>query len=244
MAEDRSVLDGVGPAPDRTISYGSHPDQIFDVFDPPVPQQRGTGPIAVLLHGGFWRPAYDRVHTRSMAQALGRLGRTVVALEFRRIPGDPDTTVEDVRAGLQAVNFLSGTERDMVVIGHSAGGHLALWSASQAYAGIRGVIALAPVADLRLARDLGLGGDAVADFLGGDRPDLDPMQLPAPRVPITIVHGSLDEVVPVALSHSYAEAHPGVRLVELDEVGHFALIDPLLDGFDAVVSQIESMMSV
>jgi acetyl esterase/lipase len=233
-----SILTRPGPAPDRTIAYGEHPDQVIDVFD-----GGPTGPIAVMLHGGFWRPAYDRVHTRPMTDVLRQTGHTVVALEYRRIPGDPDSTVDDVRTGLQVVNFLSGTERDMVVLGHSAGGHLALWAASAAYAGIRGVIALAPVADLRLARDLQLGADAVAGFLGGDRPDLDPMQLPPPRVPITILHGVLDEIVPIALAYSYAEAHPGVRVIPLEDTGHYELIDPHQPAFDLVVRQVQTMMA-
>jgi acetyl esterase/lipase len=235
MEEDRSILTRPGPAPDRTVAYGPHPDQVIDLFDAPEP-----GPVAVMLHGGFWRPSYDRVHTRPMTDALRRAGHTVAALEFRRIPGDPDSTVEDVHTGLLA---LTGISDDLVLLGHSAGGHLALWAASAAYAGIRGVVALAPVADLRLARDLRLGDDAVADFLGGDRPDLDPMQMPSPRVPITIVHGVLDEVVPVALGVSYAEAHPGVRLMALEDEGHFALIDPDQAAFAVVVSQVESMMA-
>jgi acetyl esterase/lipase len=243
MGEDRSILRRTGRDPDRTLAYGADPDQIFDVWDPVIPRQRGAGPIVVMLHGGFWRPAFDRLHTRAMTQALGGGGHTVVALEYRRIPGDPDTAVDDVRAGLSVVNRLSGTERDMVVLGHSAGGHLALWAASQAYAGIRGVIALAPIADLRLARDLRLGDDAVVDFLGEDRPDLDPMQLPAPRVPITIVHGTADEIVPIALAYSYEQTHPEARVVALDSVGHFGLIDPAQPAFGAVLSEVESMIA-
>jgi pimeloyl-ACP methyl ester carboxylesterase len=242
VGEDRSILDRAGRAPDRTLSYGPHPDQLLDVYDAVIPVQGGA-PVVVVLHGGFWRPAIDRLHTRAQTEAL-RGARAVVAMEFRRIPGDPDATVDDVRAGLEAVNHLSGAGRDMVVVGHSAGGHLALWAASQEYAGVRGVIALAPVADLRLARDLGLGDDAVADFLGEDRPDLDPMQLPPPRVPITIVHGTADEVVPIALAYSYVEIHPEARVVALEGVGHFALIDPTQDAFAVVVSQLEGMIAV
>lgn len=241
MTEDRSILGRSGCAPDRTLSYGPHPDQIFDVYDPIVPVQGGA-PIIVVLHGGFWRPAYDRLHTRAQTEAL-RGPHTVIAMEYRRIPGDPDATVDDVRTGLDAVNQLSGTRRDMVVLGHSAGGHLGLWAASQAYAGLRGVVALAPVADLRLARDLRLGDDAVTDFLGRDRPDLDPMQLPPPRVPVTIVHGVADEIVPVAVAYSYAETHPQARVVAVEEAGHFALIDPAQDAFAVVVSQLTGMMA-
>src|SRR5687767_5756925 len=104
-----------------------------------------------LIHGGFWRPAYDRVHLRPMAAALRDLGWEVVSIEYRRVPGDPDATVSDVRAALSAA-------APDVIAGHSAGGHLALWAA--ATMGLKAV-ALAPVADLRLAEELNLDGGAV-----------------------------------------------------------------------------------
>jgi len=126
-----------------------------------------------------------------------------------------------------------------VVIGHSAGGHLALWSATSCPPrGLQAVVALAPVADLALAWQLGLGGGAAASWLGGgpaDAPDryaaADPSVLPAPRVPTTVIHGRTDSVVPLELSRRYVEHvlsapdAPFVRLVER-ECGHFELIDP------------------
>jgi pimeloyl-ACP methyl ester carboxylesterase len=93
---------------------------------------------------------------------------------------------------------------------------------------LAGVVALAPVADLRLGEELALDGDAVRAFLGrpaADRPDLDPVRQPAPAAPVTVVHGTDDAIVPLALGRSYVAAHPSAGLVEVAG-GHFVVIDP------------------
>jgi acetyl esterase/lipase len=211
-----SVLNRPGPDPDEVLSYGNHPDQVVDVW-------HGTGAVVVLLHGGFWRPDWDRTHLRSMAGALRDAGWQVALPEYRREPGRPDLTTGDVLAALELL------PQPPVVVGHSAGGHLALWAAAQREPAVRGVLALAPVADLVLAEQLDLDGGAVRDFLGGpaaDRPDLDPNRVPANGVQVTVLHGTADDRVPLAVSASYAETHPEARRVSLPGVDHFALIDP------------------
>ncbi|WP_347056976.1 alpha/beta fold hydrolase [Blastococcus sp. HT6-30] len=182
------------------------------------------GPDTVLRYG----PEEDRVHVRPMTEALTTAGWTTVAPEYRRVPGRPDLAVQDVHAAVRAV---AGRARSagVLLVGHSAGGHLVLQAAATMVGPEVpvGVAALAPVADLRRAQALGCGG-AVADFLGEDaaaRPDLDSAQLPAPAVPVPIVHGTADEVVPAELSESYAAARPRAVLVPVP-AGHFAVIDP------------------
>ncbi|RKN47120.1 alpha/beta hydrolase family protein [Streptomyces hoynatensis] len=234
MAENRSVLTRQSPPPALSVRYGAGPDQLADVW----PGEDGAAgrPLAVLIHGGFWRPAYDRVHSRPMATALHAAGWSVVSLEYRREPGLPGAAVDDVCAALAAVPgelarrgvAFDGT---VVVVGHSAGGHLALLSAATAPApGLAGTLALAPVADLRLAHALDLDEGAVRDFLGGppaDAAGLDPVRLPAPSTPVVIVHGTEDVRVPAALGEAYAAAHPATRFLPVDGAGHFELIDPL-----------------
>ena len=113
------------------------------------------------------------------------------------------------------------------VVGHSAGGHLALWLATQGVPMDR-VVALAPVCDLREAIRLGLGSDATRAFLGGADPDeADPMVLldPRPAADVTIVHGVEDDVVPLSLSRGLVARHPWVRLEEVPG-GHFEVIEP------------------
>ncbi|SDF19424.1 Acetyl esterase/lipase [Blastococcus aurantiacus] len=230
-AEDRSVLQLPAPAPDLELRYGDHPDAVVDVrFGRAGAERR---PLVVFVHGGFWRPAYDRVHVRPLTAALAEAGWTTAAIEYRRVPGRPDDTVDDVAA---AIGFLSGApdvagrcDGRLVLAGHSAGGHLVLQAAADLRTPpLAGVLALAPVADLRLGEELALDGDAVRAFLGrpaGERPDLDPVRQPAPAAPVTVVHGTSDEIVPLSLGRSYVAAHPSAGLVEV-EGGHFVVIDP------------------
>jgi pimeloyl-ACP methyl ester carboxylesterase len=135
----------------------------------------------------------------------------------------------------QAIDRLPSLVRQhdgrVILVGHSAGGHLALCAGASSPRGhIGGVLALAPLADLQLAERLNLGEGAVGLFLGASaqsRTDLDPAVLRDPKAPVTIVHGAADDTVPVSVSRSYGAAHAQARLVQLPGAGHFALIDPL-----------------
>lgn len=246
MAENEDILGRPAPEPDALVRYGSEPEHVADVW---LPEQRGGGlPLVLLVHGGFWRPAYDRVHTRNMAAALRDAGWPVAALEYRRVPRVPDATTEDVRSALRRIpEELAGGEfglgrRGTALIGHSAGGHLVLWAAGAAPPErLVGTVALAPVADLVAADAAGLGGGAVRAFLGGApgaRPDLDPVRVAVPATPVTLVHGVEDATVPVAQSRGYAAAHASVRLVAVPEAGHYEVIDPWSAAWAVVVEEL------
>lgn len=231
--EDDSVLSLAACDPD-TVRWGPGAGDVADVRI-----GSGGGPLLILLHGGFWRPAYDRTHTRPMTQALAEGGWTVAAPEYRREPGDPDATCQDVRRALAALpGIVTGHDGRVVVAGHSAGGHLALWAAAACPApGLARTVALAAVADLALAQRLGLGAGAVPAFLGVDaaeRADLDPAPGSDPTGPVVLVHGTLDRVVPVEVARSYAARHRRASLNELAGVGHFALIDPRSSAWPGV----------
>jgi acetyl esterase/lipase len=217
--EDRSVLDRPARLPDLALSNA---DVYFG---------ERSRPVVVLLHGGFWRPEWDRTHLRPMASSLADVGWPVFVPEFRRIPGDPLATVADVSAAVAAVGG------DVILMGHSAGGHLAMWAASRFKA--RGTIALAPAADLTLARELGLDDHAVDDFLGA--------HALAPFQPVTedavIIHGTEDTTVPISVSEAYVSAHPKVRMVVLPGEGHFALIDPLSRAWPNVIDQLNRLLA-
>ncbi len=241
--EDLSVLTRTANPPDLTIAYGSDPDQVADLRH----GQRGAQlPIVVLIHGGFWKPQYDRAHAEAISSALATEGWTVLTLEYRRIPGNADATLQDIAAAMEAVRTMAAPHNGKILlVGHSAGGHLALWAAVKcASPMLQGVLALAPAADLCLAHALQLGDGAVRNFLGTDpteRPEVDPMQLPAPTAAVTIIQGGADDIVPPAVAHSYCAAFPATRLVQLPDCGHFAVIDPLSPAWPVVIAELHKV---
>ena len=217
---------------DERVHYGKHPSQFFDVFRA---KEKLRG-IAVMIHGGFWRSRYDLMHASHVCAALAGEGVSVANLEYRRVGekgGGWPGTLEDVRAAVGAAFDRLGELP--VVIGHSAGGHLALRLAGE-FLMMKGVVALAPVADLQLAYELDLSNGAVREFLGDDPKD-GPILIHhacasrhSSRLRRIIVHGTADDVVPIQLSRNYIsrrKADEGVvELVEIAGAGHMDLVDP------------------
>ena len=180
----------------------------------------------------------------------------------------PDT-FDDVAAALDALPALArqalpqADARRTVLTGHSAGGHLALWAAARHVLPIgapwrvdgppllRGVVALAPIADFEAAEKLAVCGGAARQLLGGDahfgerRPYADPALLLPTGIATTIVQGRTDLVVPEAVAESYADAAAKagevVGLTLLEDVGHFPLIDPVADACAVVVEEIAQL---
>ncbi|MCZ7415351.1 MULTISPECIES: alpha/beta hydrolase [unclassified Streptomyces] len=232
-AEERDLL-GLAPvAPDASERYGGHPSQVVDLYGP------RTGPRVTVLHGGFWRERYDRGHLTPFAAALARHGFAVELVEYRRVGGDGGwpASVEDVEAALE---YLGGPPAALV--GHSAGGHLALCAAARREHAADRVLAVAAVADLARAHDLGLSAGAVAELLGGQPnvrrllEEADPMRL-LPRVPVELLHGTEDAEVPVELSRRYA-GNWGARLHLLPGVGHYAPFHPDKPAFGVLLDMI------
>ncbi|WP_020385665.1 alpha/beta hydrolase family protein [Kribbella catacumbae] len=240
MTEDRSVLSREAREPDEELRYGEHADQVVDVW-----HAKEYRPTVVFIHGGFWRPEYDRTHARPLGEALADEGWPVASIEYRREPGQPDLTAEDIRDMLDRLPDLMDLHAGFVLTGHSAGGHLALWSAATFNpVRLRGVVALAPVADLLMADRLGLDDNAVQDFLGGGvRNDLDPTHLPAPIMPVSIVHGTTDKRVPIEVSDSYITAHPTARLIPVPGAGHYDVIDPRTPAWHQVTAELTRFSS-
>lgn len=244
MPEDRSILTRPAAPPDEVVAYGEEAGQVADVRH--GGERAGRRPLVVLIHGGFWRPSIDRAHTGPMAMALARAGWTVAAVEYRRVPHHPDLAVDDVALSLRTLpGKLAPHDGRVLVMGHSAGGHLTLWAAAMRPGPeLHGALALSPAADLQLARELDLGEGAVLSFLGEEpdrRADLDPKRMPSPAVQTTIVHGDADEVVPLSVSRSYVAAHPRTRLVDPRGAGHFAVIDPESEVWPIVVGELERL---
>lgn len=253
MARDPiEVLDERAGPPTRTTAYGDDPAQVYDVRLP----DRVTRTVSVVVvHGGFWRPEYDRGHASRQAQAFADAGYATAAVEYRR-PGMPGGgwpgTAEDVAAAVTAVRRDPDLAHPWVLVGHSAGGQLVAWGAAQPWAhGIRGVVSLAGVLDLAHGAETGVGGTAIPDLLSGspdDVPDAyaaaDPVRL-APTIPTLLVHARDDDVVPFDQSERYAAAHhgPNVRLTPVDGGGHYGLIDPENAAFAQVLAAVDLLAS-
>lgn len=204
----------------ETISYGEDADQVVDV-------RRAHGRTAILVHGGFWRPAFTRANTRALAVDLAVRGWTTWNVEYRR------TGVEDTLADVKAALDLTGPG---VAIGHSAGGHLVLWAAATGK--VEKAVSLAGVTDLARAAREGIGANAAVEFAGPEPPaHADPMRRLPLHVPVLLAHGTEDDRVPVDYSRAFAEA-AGAELLELPGAGHFELIDPRTPEWAAVIDRL------
>jgi acetyl esterase/lipase len=254
--DSSEVLDRPAEGPDIVVRYADHTDGLIEVFMPPS-LGRPARPCAlvVAVHGGFWRQAFDRTHLRSFAGALSRRGFVVALPEYRRVGGlgGWPATGYDVEAALtvcpELVQAAAPGRIDpvapVVLTGHSAGGHLALWAGLRAGAARTSrIVALAPVTDLVYAADHRLGNGAASALLGGgpaDVPDryaeADVLRLLPGGVPVTILQGTDDQQVPAELNRRVAEQYADDRLtyLELPGVEHFSLIDPLSSVFASAV---------
>jgi len=235
--------------PTELVSYGDHPSQYIERWRRTGSHRSG---VAVLLHGGYWRNQFGCDLMHPMARRLANIGWNVVNVEYRRVGESDDpwpAMADDVESAL-AEGPADSTGEPIVIIGHSAGGQLALWVASLAGCPeLAGIVALAPVADLEQADRLGLSDNAVRELLGDDPTVLarrirhaSPMNLVPLGVRQFVVHGDADVNVPQAISADYVAAaeRAGDDVVLHDPAGvdHFDIIDPTTEVWRAVEAQL------
>ena len=200
--------------------------------------------VITLIHGGCWSNAYDRNHTLPMAEALSTLGYDVWVPEYRRVGdegGGWPGSLEDIIAAVEFVTDKTG--RQPVVVGHSAGGHLALRAAQTGLA-IDGVVGLAPITDLvSYGAESGSCQSMVAPFMGDDAYSPDEsyrdasVTLNAIDVPVAVVIGKEDPIV----GATQVAAFDAVQITMVDGAGHFDVIHPETDAFTAVLTALEAI---
>ncbi len=225
----------------RRIATGPDSEQAADLYAPEG-EPRGT---ALVVHGGFWRARFTRANSAALAIDLARRGYETWNIEYRRVGagGGIPATLDDVTAA-------AALAPASIAIGHSAGGHLALWLAGTGH--VRAAVSLAGVCDLVGAARAGLGDNAAIEFAGGspeERQDAYRLANPMARLPTSVrqllVHGDADDRVPVMQSRRYAEAARAAgdrcELLELHGVGHFELIDPRSEAWAAAAAQIQAL---
>src|SRR5271166_992004 len=252
MSED--ILSRHPPPADARVRYGQDPNQFIDLRLP-VSKDKKSLPVVINIHGGFWRAKYNLDHAGHLCAALTARGYATANVEYRRVGNDGGGwpgTFADIRSAYQFViqnaqknNF---DVRRIVVMGHSAGGQLALCLAGHE-ARVTRVVSLAGVVDLQRAYQLHLSNDAVVEFLRGtptEVPDhyreADPMQLSIRKARQWLIHGSADDTVPPVFGRDYVaakqkrmgEAREDTQLLEIAGADHFDLIDPKSNAWKQV----------
>jgi len=249
----RDILLAPAPPADARVAYGAEPQQFGDLR---LPLGQELHPVVMAIHGGFWRAGFELVYMGHLCEALRAAGVATWNVEYRRV-GEPGGawpgTFEDIARAADHLRALAPRHdldlTRVVTLGHSSGGHLALWlaarpripAASPLYTPeplpLRAAVSLAGVVDLREAYRRDLGDGAVRELMG-DGPDNYPARYatasPAALLPLgvpqTLVHGTADDRVPYALSHDYhalaIARGDDARLVTLPDADHFTLVTP------------------
>jgi acetyl esterase/lipase len=261
------------PMPSAVLKYGAAESQAVDVF---LPSGGGPHPVAILIHGGCWRnlPAAGREQLRHLGAELAKQGIAVWSVGYRRADengGGYPGTFQDVAAGIDRLR----SEADQyhldlsrtVVVGHSAGGHLALWASARDHLAKGSplhrarpfvpdaVISLAGIGDLKeFARFVPVHcGPGIIERLlpaidtANVYAEISPAELPAPRARVVMISGILDRLVPPYVAHDYARgmqrkyAAP-FELVDIAGAGHFDLVTPGTVAWEEVRSRIMAVL--
>ncbi|MFC4397397.1 alpha/beta hydrolase [Arthrobacter sedimenti] len=243
--------------------YGQDPSQWGELFLPDLPPGGKHRGVVVVIHGGYWRPQYGAELGEPLAQDMADHGMAAWNLEYRRAGngGGWPGTFQDILAGIDKLRALAEPHSldlsKVVALGHSAGGHLAVWAAGRERLrelgaedglqvendGVRltGVVSQSGVLNLAEAERLNLSNGAVANLLGGPSSDFperhrmaDPMAALPLGVPVYAVHATEDVDVPLSMSATYVDAgRSGPVPAELVMVpgDHFALIDVSAEAY-------------
>ena len=229
------------PAADARVAYGAEPLQFGDLR---VPLGEGPFPLAVVIHGGYWQATYNLIHTGHLGEAFRDAGIATWNLEYRcvGVPGGGwPAAREDLTLALAFLDELPVERTATVLVGHSAGGQLALWAAKRAQLP---VVALAPVSDVRDAVERRGPDSAPGQFMAAEHfADGSPIELLPLGVPTILIHGTDDDDVPYAMSERYVAAAGGeAELVSLEGTGHFELIDPVAPAFAQTVAAVRRLL--
>lgn len=243
-----SVVELPVDSPAEVISYGTEALQFGELWLPANgAKSEQTFPLLVFIHGGCWLNQFDIKHSHAFSTALANAGYAVFSIEYRRTGdegGGWPGSYEDIRRAIRHSAELQTFPVDLsqlVVAGHSAGGHLALLIGSDSEftkdTNIAAVVGLAPIVDIAsYAEGSNSCQSATPQFMGGppgEIPELYQAANPAgkPAHPQTmLIHGSLDTIVPLAQSRN-----SGLSLTEVEGASHFDLIHPGTPAFQALL---------
>src|SRR5262245_37357506 len=266
----RSILTDPAPPADHRIPYGKDEYQFGELRLPKGAGPRPPYPVAIIIHGGCWLSQYGLSYMGHLAANLTEAGVATWSIEYRRIGntgGAWPGTFEDAAHAADHLRELAKKYpldlNHVVAVGHSAGGHLALWLAarkllpkdSPVYSPdplpLRGVVSLAGVTDLR--RDGTACDTNVSQLMGGAAKDkaaiydqASPIELLPLGIPSAIVQGSIDSIIPLAMAKDYADAAKkkgdDAKLVVIEKAGHFEVVDPKSFAWEAVRDEVLALL--
>jgi acetyl esterase/lipase len=241
---------------DARLPYGSEPLQFGDLR---LPWGDGPHPLAMNIHGGYWQAIYNLIHAGHLCADLAEHGVATWNVEYRRI-GDPGggwpAVLDDVALALEHVSLLADSYPldlgRVIVMGHSAGGHLALLAGARTNLSLRGVLSLAGVVDLEAIDRHGDDNGLIARLLGG-RPEAVPERWkeasPRALLPLGIrfvlacgtedVHWEPNE----ATAKLARVAGDDVELLRLPGAGHFELVDPATPEWAVIRGKVQELLS-
>jgi len=241
------------------LPYGPNPQQYAELR---IPDASAPFPVIVLIHGGCWIDYATAQYTAPLAEALTNKNWATWNLEYRRgheeggaWPGTFDDVVQGVDALREAAkNHPLDLDR-VVVMGHSAGGQLALYAAARHRGRLRGVVSLAGIVDMRTYLDRGPQRCASGELrvMGGhyrDHPERYAQVSPAELLPLgtpqVLVWGGKDDIVPEALFADYQkrarEAGDRVQVIRITQADHHQLCSPEGPGWAQIVEALRSLL--
>jgi len=267
VGEERSVMSAseVGalpqPEPDHRLAYGDDPLQFGELR---LPEGEGPFPVVIVIHGGCWLAEYDLGYMSAFADALTTSGVATWSIEYRRVGdeggGWPGTFQDVANAADKLLEIAFEYKLDMdrvAAVGHSAGGHLALWLAGRKWLDVEdplrgegplalnGVVAMAGIPDLAAYAAPEGCGAAVSGLLGGE-PDEVPDRVqrgsPIAMVPFGVIQmlviGEHDSIVPKSQADGFVDAArqmgDSVEVATILGAGHFELVDPSHEGSEVI----------
>lgn len=254
------------PSPTTTVAYGSDAFQVADLW---LPSGRGPHPTVLMVHGGCWQTDIaDRTIMNWVSDDLRGRGIAVWNIDYRGVDrpggGYPGTYL-DASAAMHSLEQNAARYnldlKRLTAVGHSAGGHLALWLAGQhrlkkdsplqsrTSSPIRTVISLGGLPDLEQAAKppgSGCGTEVIAKISGGRFAETSVPRLGPLGVRQVLINGSQDNIIPVAFAYDYTAAMRAqgdsvvVRMV--DRSGHVELISPDSRAWRIAVDEINTAL--
>jgi acetyl esterase/lipase len=235
--------------PDEYISYGEDPLQFASLWLPSEAKSK-KNQLIVFIHGGCWLNAYDIKHSYALTTALAQEGYAVWSLEYRRsgdLGGGWPGTFDDILAGIKSINGLPNhayTLNNTVVVGHSAGGHLALLAGSQ-IPELKAIIGLAAITDIvSYAEGQNSCQQATSQFMSGSTTEKSQQYKDANPIAhkmhekTVLLQGDADNIVPPQQALAL-----GVTVVKNAGAGHFDWIHPGSSAYQQLLRQLHDIFT-